>query len=81
VAFYYGSGKAIPGFDEATPLRDALDGAGYNFLNALGLLLIAIATLLPWVALAALFYWLYRRGRRRWGWGRGSEPGMDGPDA
>lgn len=66
MAFYYGSGKAIPGFDEATPLRDAFDRAGYNFLTAIGFLIVAIASLLPWVLLALLGLWAYRRTRHRW---------------
>lgn len=66
MAFYYGSGKAIPGFDEATPLRDAFDRAGYNFLSAIGFLIVAIATLLPWLLLAGVLYWAYRRARLRW---------------
>ena len=68
MAFYYGSGKAIPGFDEATPLKDSLNRAGYNFLTAIGFLIEAIAALLPWVLLAALGVWLYRRFRGRIGW-------------
>lgn len=66
MAFYYGSGAAIPGFDEATPLKDAITRAGYNFLSAIGFLIVAIATLLPWFLLAALIYWAYRRARIRW---------------
>lgn len=68
MAFYYGSGKAIPGFDEATPLKDALDRAGYNFLTTLGFLIVAIAALLPWLLLAAAGLWLYRRFKGRIGW-------------
>jgi hypothetical protein len=44
MAFYYGSGKAIPGFDEATPLKDAFTRAGFNFLSAIGFLIIAVAS-------------------------------------
>jgi hypothetical protein len=71
MAFYYGSGKAIPGFDEATPLRDAFSRAGYNFLSTLGFLIVVIAMLVPWLLLAALIYWAYRRARVRWpaAWG------------
>lgn len=61
MAFYYGSGKAIPGFDEPAPLKDALNRAGYNFLAAIGFLIIAIATLLPWLVLIGLAVWVYRR--------------------
>ena len=66
MAFYYGSGKAIPGFDEPEPLQFAFDRAGYNFLSAIGFLIIAAATLLPWVLLAALAIWGYRRLPSRW---------------
>jgi len=66
MAFYYGSGAAIPGFDEPAPLKEAFGRAAYNFLSAIGFLIVAIATLLPWFLLAALFYWAYRRARVRW---------------
>ncbi len=66
MAFYYGSGKAIPGFDEATPLRDSFTRAGYILLSTIGFLIVAIAALLPWLLLGALLYWLYRRNRHRW---------------
>jgi hypothetical protein len=66
MAFYYGSGAAIPGFDEASPLKDAFTRAGYNFLSAIGFLIVAVGTLLPWLLLVALLYWAYRRARVRW---------------
>ena len=66
MVFYYGSGKAIPGFDEPQPLRYAFDRASYNFLSAIGLLIIAVATLLPWVLIVILGIWAYRRLPRRW---------------
>ncbi|MEO6581450.1 MAG: DUF4349 domain-containing protein [Sphingomicrobium sp.] len=66
MAFYYGSGKAIPGFDEATPLKDAFTRAGHNFLSTLGFLIVAIAFLIPWLLVAGLIYWVYRRARVRW---------------
>jgi hypothetical protein len=66
MVFYYGSGKAIPGFEDATPLKDAFARAGHNFLEALGFLIVAIATLLPWALLIALLVWLYRRLPARW---------------
>src|SRR4029453_12823387 len=65
MAFYYGSGKAIPGFDEATPLRDAFSRAGYILLGTIGFIIVAIAALLPWLLLGALLYWLYRLNRDR----------------
>ncbi|MGI8612024.1 MAG: hypothetical protein ACR2KH_07135 [Sphingomicrobium sp.] len=66
MAFYYGSGKAIPGFDEATPLTDAFTRAGYILLSTIGFLIVAVAALLPWLLLAGLLYWVYRRNRHRW---------------
>lgn len=66
MAFFYGSGKAIPGFDEPRPLEHAFDRAGYNFLSAIGFLIIAIASLTPWVLLALLGIWAYRRLPARW---------------
>lgn len=73
MAFHYGSGKAIPGFDEATPLRDALDRAGYTLLSTVGFLIMAIAFLVPWLLVAGLGYLGYRWLRRRWHWGDPSE--------
>lgn len=71
MAFYYGSGKAIPGFDEPAPLKEAVERAGNNFLAALGFLIVAAASLLPWLLLAAAGFWAYRRLSRRFGWGDG----------
>ena len=31
MVFYYGSGKAVPGFDEPQPLKFAFDRAGYKY--------------------------------------------------
>jgi hypothetical protein len=84
MAFYYGSGKAIPGFDEATPLKDAIDRAGYNFLMAVGFLIVVLASLLPWLLLAALGFWAYRRTKGRWAWlggGYRSDQPAAAPDA
>lgn len=69
MAFYYGSGKTIPGFDEPAPIRDAFARAAYNFMSAIGFLIIAIATLLPWILLIAAGVWAYRRYRPRWSFG------------
>lgn len=64
MAFYYGSDETI-GYSDHGVLSDALDRAGYNFLAAIGLALVALATLLPWLVLAAFGIWLYRRGSER----------------
>jgi hypothetical protein len=66
MVFHYGSGKAIPGFDEPQPLKYAFDRAGYNLLSAIGFLIIAVATLVPWILLLALVVWGYRRLPERW---------------
>ena len=66
MAFYYGSGKAIPGFDEPAPLKDALARGVYNLLSGIGFLIVAILALLPWLLIGALLYWAYRRLQHRW---------------
>ncbi len=85
MAFYYGSGKAIPGFDEATPLTEAFTRAGYILLSTIGFLIVAVAALLPWLLIGALLYWLYRQNRHRWPAARpgyregGAEPSEPAP--
>lgn len=61
MSFYYGSGEAIPGFDDDQPIAQAFERAAYNFRAALGFLIVAIGTLLPWALLIGLGYWLLRR--------------------
>jgi hypothetical protein len=61
MAFYYGSGSTVPGFDDERPIARALERAGANFQGAIGFLIIAGATLLPWALLAGLLIWLWRR--------------------
>ncbi|MEO5772835.1 MAG: DUF4349 domain-containing protein [Sphingomicrobium sp.] len=68
MAFYYGSGEAIPGMDEPAPLKDAFARAGYNLLSVIGFLIIAVATLLPWLVIGMFGYWLFRRTAVRFGW-------------
>ena len=81
MAFYYGSGKAIPGFDEPAPLKDALARGVYSLLSGIGFLIVAILALLPWVLLAALLYWAYRRTRHRWpALGLGDRKADDAPE-
>lgn len=77
MAFYYGSGKAIPGFDEPAPLKEAIERAGNNFLAALGFLIVAAASLLPWLLLAAAGFWAYRRLSRRFRWGEGGHGSLE----
>lgn len=61
MSFYYGSGEAIPGFDDDQPIAQAFARAAYNFRSALGFLIVAVGTLLPWALLIALGFWLLRR--------------------
>lgn len=63
MAFYYGSGQTVPGFDDERPIARALERAGDNFQGAVGFLIVAAATLLPWALLAGLLVWLWRRLR------------------
>jgi hypothetical protein len=61
MAFHYGSGATVPGFDEERPIARAIERAGENFQGAIGFLIVAAATLLPWALLLALLVWLWRR--------------------
>jgi hypothetical protein len=63
MAFYYGSGQTVPGLDDERPIARAFERAAANFQNAIGFLIVAGATLLPWALLAALLVWLWRRLR------------------
>lgn len=68
MVFHYGSGSVVPGFDVRSPIRDALQTAGDNFLTAVGFVLILFATLLPWLLVGFALWWLYRALARRLGW-------------
>jgi hypothetical protein len=61
MAFFYGSGETVAGFEDERPIANALERAGDNFLAAIGFLIVAGATLLPWALLIALAFWLWRR--------------------
>lgn len=63
ITFSYGSGRTVPGFDDERPIARAIEQAGANFQGALGFLIVAGATLLPWALLAGLLIWLWRRLR------------------
>jgi hypothetical protein len=63
MAFYYGSGQTVPGFEDERPIAQALQRAGDNFLRAIGFLIVAAATLLPWALLVGLLVWLWRQLR------------------
>ena len=67
IAFYYGSGETVPGFDDQRPIMTALEAAGDNFLRVIGFLIVALGTLLPFALLLSLGIWLWRRLRAgRW---------------
>ena len=65
MVFNYGSGDVIPGFDGASPLREALRNAVATFGWMFGLIIVAAGALLPWAMLAALGLWIFRRFRPR----------------
>ena len=68
MVFNYGSGSVVPGFDVRSPLKDALQTSGDNFIGGFAAILVIVLTLLPWLLAAALAVWAFRRARRRWGW-------------
>lgn len=61
MVFNYGSGSAIPGFDDSSPIREALDQAGDNFVGAIATLILLVTALLPWLLVGGLLFWLWRR--------------------
>jgi hypothetical protein len=66
MVFEYASGDLVPGFDARSPMRDALERAGRNFIAGVSFLFILTITLLPWALVAALGWWLFRLLRRKW---------------
>lgn len=68
MAFHYGSGELIPGFDTRGPIRAALAEAGGNFIAGVSVLLVWLITLLPWAALALGGWWLIVLLRTRYSW-------------
>ncbi len=60
MVFDYGSGDLIPGFDGASPIREAFRTASGTFVTMLGFVIIAIGALLPWALLGGLAVWAYR---------------------
>lgn len=75
MSFFYGSGEAIPGFDDGPSLGDSFREAGAVLVGSLGALIVTLATLLPWLLLIGLVWLLMRRlGLFRWSEGRGYRP-------
>jgi hypothetical protein len=65
MTFRYGSGDLVPGFAERPTLRQALARSGDNVLTAATMLLIVLATLLPWLIALALIGLIFRALWRR----------------
>jgi hypothetical protein len=65
MAFHYGSGELIPGFDSRSPIQAALARAFDNFVSGIAAMLVILITLLPWAALALCGWWVVRRFRPR----------------
>jgi hypothetical protein len=75
MAFFYGSGEAIPGFEDGPSLGDSLREAGAVLVRSMGAVILTLATLLPWLLLIWLVWLLLRRlGLFRWSQARGYRP-------
>lgn len=61
MAFHYGSGELIPGFDTRSPIRAALAQSWENLVGGIATLLVILITLLPWAAVALAGWWIARR--------------------
>lgn len=75
MVFNYGSGSVVPGFDVRSPLKDALQQAWDNFVAGFAAILVILITLIPWLLIAGVAIWAFRRARRRFAWS-----GIGGPD-
>ena len=65
VVFQYGSGELVPGFDDGSPIGNAIEQAGENFLGGIALMLVFLVTLLPWALLLLLVWWIVQKLRPR----------------
>lgn len=79
MVFHYGSGSVVPGFDVRSPLKDALQTSADNFVGGFAAILVILLTLLPWLLVAGLGVWLFRRAGRRWNLFPGGYRGSDLP--
>jgi len=61
MTFDYRSGDVLTG----SPLRDAVSLGASSFVTMVGFVVVAVAVLFPWIALAGLGYWLFLLVRRR----------------
>lgn len=77
MVFNYGSGSVIPGFEDSSPIADALGQAGRGFENVVAGTIVILGTLLPLALLAWLAFLLWRRFGPRLSKGgyRNGEPG------
>jgi len=79
MVFKYGTGDLVPGFDGRPRLKQALQQAVDNLAGGALWIAVALITLLPWLVLAGLVLWAWRR------WGhrlvRTREPRPLGPPA
>lgn len=65
MSFTYGSGDLVPGFDTQSPMRNAIEDAGNNFISGFAVLFVIVLTVLPWALLFALGWWLFTRLAQR----------------
>jgi hypothetical protein len=65
--FSYGSGSVIPGFDGASPLKEAFRTAVSSFMMMISIILVTVSVLFPWLAFIGALYWCWLRfGKGRW---------------
>jgi hypothetical protein len=74
MAFNYGSGNLVPGFDTRSPLLHALEQAWDNVVGGVAVMLLLLVSVVPWALLALLIWWAVRRLRPRFGLGLRDEP-------
>jgi hypothetical protein len=74
MAFNYGSGNLVPGFDTRSPLLHALEQAWDNVVGGVAVMLLLLVSVAPWALLALLIWWAVRRLRPRFGLGLRDEP-------
>ena len=65
VLFDYQPNEAIFGFDNRSPVQQALKTSGQSFQTMLSFVIIAIGALAPWALLGGAIFWLVRRLRPR----------------
>jgi hypothetical protein len=65
VNFDYSANEAIFGFDNRSPVQQALRTSGGSFTTMLSFLIIAIGALAPWALLGGGVFWLVRRLRAK----------------